>query len=230
MSEYVDALRETHVRIATLVGGLSAEQLQMLVPACPEWRVHDLVSHLTGMAVDFCGDMAVVMGPGFWDHDEVDRREILARRGRPTGEVLAEWTDVSARFEEVVGGAEPPLAGAIVGDFICHEHDLRGAVGLPAPSDAADVRLGIDVYARSLARRLDAAGLGALVLRAGDREWTVGEGTPAASVTAAPFEMFRALTGRRTREQVAAFEWTGQSDRYVGEFSVFDWPEAPLNE
>lgn len=230
MSEYVDALQVTRDRIYTLAGSLSEDQVAVAVPACPHWSIHDLIAHLAGLAVDFCGDLSTVMGPGFWDHAEVDRREIIPRRRASTSEVLDEWMAVSAQFEGVVASVEVPLAGGIVGDFICHEHDLRAAVGRPGERSSAEAQLGLDIYARSMARHVTAAKLPALVIRAGDREWIVGDGDPGATVSAEPFEMFRALTGRRTKEQVGAFEWTGNPNPYLGEFSMFEWPDHTLEE
>lgn len=230
MSEYVEALQVTRDRIRWLVGSLSDEQRAASVPACPHWSIHDLIAHLAGLAVDFCGDLSTVMGPGFWDHAEVDRREILPRRKASTAEVFDEWMAVSPQFEKVVASVEVPLAGGIVGDFICHEHDIRGAIGRPGERSSPEARLGLDIYARSMARRVSAANLPALVIRAGGHEWLAGDGDPVATVSAEPFEMFRALTGRRTKEQVAAFEWTGNQDPYVGEFSMFEWPDQLLDE
>jgi len=230
MSEYVDAHRETYERIAALVGPLSDPQLQLIVPACPHWTVHDTVSHLTGLAVDFLGDLTSIMSPGFWDHDEVDRREIFPRRSRSVSEVLVEWAEVSSRFEDVIASAPPPLAGGIVGDFVCHEHDLRAALGQPGQRDSQATRLGLDIYARAMAARVTAAGAPALSIVAGDRTWTLGDGPVGASVSAPPFEMFRALTGRRTQDQVAGFAWTGDSHRYLSSFSMFEWPDTPLDE
>ena len=97
---------------------------------------------------------STVMGPGFWDHAEVDRREIIPRRRASTSEVLDEWMAVSPRFEGVVASVEVPLAGGIVGDFICHEHDIRAAMGRPGERSSAEAQLGLDIYARSMARRV----------------------------------------------------------------------------
>lgn len=230
MTEYAEALRATRGRIGALISALPEDQLHVPVPACPHWSIHDLVSHLAGLAADFCGDLQVVMSPGFWAHDEVDRREILPRRDRPTAQVFGEWVALSPKFESFVAGAGSPLAGGIVGDYICHEHDLRGALRQPGDRDSAECQLGLDVYARSMAVRVKAAGLPSLTIWAGDRTWTVGDGAAGSAVSAEPFEMFRALTGRRTRDQVRAFGWTGPSDQYVTEFSMFGWPEAPLEE
>jgi hypothetical protein len=50
---------------------------------------------------------------------------------------------------------------------------------------------------------------------------TAGEGEPAVTVSAPEFELFRALTGRRSTDQVAAFDWTGDRGGYLERFNIF---------
>lgn len=42
----------THERVCDLVSGLDDAQLSTLVPACPEWTVRDLFSHVVGLGAD----------------------------------------------------------------------------------------------------------------------------------------------------------------------------------
>ena len=46
-----------------------------------------------------------------------------------------------------------------------------------------------------------------------------GDGEPAATVTASRFDLFRALTGRRSLEQIDEFAWNGDRD----ELFTFEW-------
>jgi hypothetical protein len=50
---------------------------------------------------------------------------------------------------------------------------------------------------------------------------TTGDGDPGATVSAPEFELFRAMSGRRSRAQVAAFEWQGDSGPYLDVLCVF---------
>ena len=51
-----------------------------------------------------------------------------------------------------------------------------------------------------------------------------------ATVTAPPFELFRALSGRRSLEQIRSFFWEGDAERYLEIFSPFDVPKEPILE
>jgi uncharacterized protein (TIGR03083 family) len=192
--------------------------------------VHDLVAHLTGLAVDFSGGVTSAMTPGFWDHGEVDRREIEPRRERALGDVLDEWTAVTPAFEAVLADAGDGLSGAIVGDFVCHEHDIRFATRRAGGRDSEFVAVSLDVYTGTLAGRIAGARLRALRVEANSRSWLLGSGDAVAVVRGEPFELFRALTGRRTRAEVRAFEWTVDAEPYVDIFPMYDWPASSLQE
>jgi len=47
------------------------------------------------------------------------------------------------------------------------------------------------------------------------------QGEPQASLTAPEFELFRVLSGRRSRRQAAGFEWTGDPEPYLDALSIF---------
>ena len=51
IAEWTSAQR----RVIELVEGLSAEQAEVRVPACPDWRVRDLFAHMVGLGVDVVG-------------------------------------------------------------------------------------------------------------------------------------------------------------------------------
>jgi hypothetical protein len=86
------------------------------------------------------------------------------------------------------------------------------------------------IYARWLGRRLDERGRPALRLRAGERDWVEGAGPPAAVLAAAPFELFRALSGRRSAGQVRALAWDGDPEPYLDVLSPYPTPPSPLLE
>ena len=44
--------RQARERVSALVGSLGPQQLEIPVPSCPGWTVHDVVSHLAGVAND----------------------------------------------------------------------------------------------------------------------------------------------------------------------------------
>jgi 2-polyprenyl-6-methoxyphenol hydroxylase-like FAD-dependent oxidoreductase len=76
----------------------------------------------------------------------------------------------------------------------------------------------------------DERGRPALRLRAGGRDWVEGAGPPAAVLEAAPFELFRALSGRRSAGQVRALAWDGDPEPYLDVLSPYPMPPSPLLE
>jgi hypothetical protein len=73
-------------------------------------------------------------------------------------------------------------------------------------------------------------GLPPLLVKAGEGgEWIVGEGEPAARLEGAPFDLFRALTGRRSAAQIRALRWTGDPDTYLPAFTFGPFTVPPVD-
>jgi hypothetical protein len=64
----------------------------------------------------------------------------------------------------------------------------------------------------------------------GDESRIVGDGSARASVTATPFELLRAISGRRSHEQIGALTWSGDADAFVARLSVYGYPDVDLVE
>jgi hypothetical protein len=163
--------------------------------------------------------------------------QVAAGRGRRVGALVTEWARWAARLEPMLAGTAPPPAGspawlrsAPVADLAVHLHDVRGALARPGDRDALLTWVGLRIYARWLGRRLDQRGRPALRLRAGEREWVEGSGSPAAAVAADPFELFRALSGRRSPAQVRALPWRGDPEPFMDVLSPYPMPPSPLLE
>ena len=67
-------------------------------------------------------------------------------------------------------------------------------------------------------------------LRAGDREWVVGGGEPAVSLTTTPFELMRLLGSRRSREQILAAPWDGDVEPFVSVLAHMPLPDRDIVE
>jgi hypothetical protein len=50
---------------------------------------------------------------------------------------------------------------------------------------------------------------------------TIGDGEPVATLRTSTFELFRALQGRRTKEQVRAMDWEGDPSPVLDHFFIF---------
>lgn len=220
-----DAIADHYVRardrIVDLVGPIDSDRAQTVVPGTPAWTVHDLVAHLVAIPSDLAaGKLTGIPTP------EQTQAQIEERRGRGIAALLEEWEQGFGPIVEATraGMIPPPLAV----DAITHEQDLRGALGAPTVPDAEAVDWAARGFATGLGMSLGGAGLPPLRLTdpASGFDAIAGKGDAAATVTAPVFEIFRAIAGRRSRAQVAAFGWDGDSTPYLDAFCIF----GPLRE
>jgi uncharacterized protein (TIGR03083 family) len=214
------------------------------VPACPAWTVRDVLAHVTGVAADAAGGTYFSGAADAWSdirlaaaRDEWTAGQVQSRRDRPVEALLAEWAGWAATLEPVLAGTAPALPGspgwlvsAPVADLAVHLHDVRGALRQPGDRDAPVTGLGLRIYARWLGQRLDQAGRPALRLRVAGRERVAGSGQPVAALAADAFELFRALSGRRSLGQVRALGWDGDPEPYLDLFAPYPMPASPLVE
>ncbi len=212
-------------RIEELVRGLDGEGLSQRVPACPEWTVKQLVSHLCGVAADSVGGNITDVGGAGWTASQVE-----ARRQRSVDELFEEWTVLGRQIEAGLDDLHPTLASALIGDVITHEHDLRGALGQPGERASDGVVISTSFYARNFGKRLKDAGLPTLIVHGGEHEWTAGREEPIGTVRAPLFEMLRGLTGRRTTDEVKGFDWSIDAAPYLDIFSMYPVTQTSHSE
>jgi uncharacterized protein (TIGR03083 family) len=244
MADLAGAYADARRRLWELLAGMDERALSAQVPACPAWTVHDLLAHLAGIAADAAGGTYFSDAARAWTdaglaaaRDEWTAAQVRSRRDRTAGALAAEWARWAAALEPMLAGTVPPprgspdwLLSAPVADLATHLHDVRGALRLRGDRDAPATRLGLRIYARWLGSRLDQASRPALRLRAGKRTWVEGPGPPAADLAADAFELFRALSGRRTIGQIRAFTWDGDPEPYLDLISPYPVPGSPLGE
>lgn len=197
-------------RITALVGDLDADTAAAPVAACPGWSVHDVVAHLSGSVADVLGGRMDGIGSDPWTAAQVE-----SRRETPMSDMIAEWASGSPQFEDGLRAIGGPMAALAVADIWNHEQDLRGALGHPGGADPAAEHTAIEGYASAVGGTLAAAGLAPLRLVAGTAEVTTGDGEPGATVTGAPFDLARALAGRRTADQLRDLTWDGDAEPYL---------------
>ena len=243
MADLAGAYADARRRLGELLAGLDEARLGAQVPACPAWTVRDVLAHLTGVAADVVGGTFPDAAQAWNDaglaaaRDEWTAAQVRSRRDRAAAALAAEWARWAAVLEPMLVGTVPPprgspdwLLSAPVADLAAHLHDVRGALRLPGDRDAPATGLGLRIYARWLGRRLDQAGRPALRLRAGRRIWVEGSGPLAAGLAADTFELFRALSGRRSLDQVRALAWDGSPEPYLDLISPYSVPGSPLAE
>jgi uncharacterized protein (TIGR03083 family) len=202
-------------RVTDLVSGLAAEDGGRRVPTCPEWNVSNVVAHLVGVCADIVAGNLTGVATDPWTAAQVRTRE-----GRTLPDLVDEWAEVAPQVEAIADHFGE--AGAqLIADLTTHEHDIRTALGRPGARDSAGVSMGLNfLVTGGLQSGIAARGLPSLVIAAGDKSWRVGadEAPGEAALFAAPFELFRSLTGRRSAAQIRQLDWRVTPDPYVPAF------------
>jgi uncharacterized protein (TIGR03083 family) len=216
----------TRQRITALVESLPPSDLDKDVPATPGWRVRDVVAHLVGVAVDVGAGNLDGAATDPWTAAQVD-----ARRESSVEAVLAEWGEAGPALEKALEDFPPHMAVIAVIDAVNHEHDIRGAVNRAGERDSEAVDLALQAMVDALGKRLADSGCPGLRLRAGNQEWEVGPQPVAAAVEAPDgYSLLRALTGRRSEEQIRSFAWEGDPAPYLDVFALFDKPPSSIED
>jgi uncharacterized protein (TIGR03083 family) len=209
-------------RITALVGTLDDAQLDAPVPACPKWRVRDVIAHLAGVCDDgLNGKMEGAPGEAW------TARQVEARRDVGVPDVLAAWARDAAPFERI------PLPFQAVADVASHEQDIRGALGQPGASEGNPaIEFVVPIMLDRLAQRLGEAGLGPIAIVTDRTSVMAGadRGGPVTRLEISDFEFFRAVFGRRSRAQLAALAWTGDPAPYLDELCFFGPAEHDVIE
>jgi uncharacterized protein (TIGR03083 family) len=208
---------ETRERIIALVRGHDDAAWSTAVAACPGWSVRDVVAHLTAVAEDWASGR--LAGP---PTDEQTAAQIARFGGREVAEFLAAWTDAAAQLDHLVEttGVAPPL-----GDIICHEHDVRGAMGRPGARDSAAVWWASDRLLTDLRTPVP------LRVTVEDAQYRSGPADRAEiQLRTTRFEALRWRTGRRSLDQLAAMDWSGDPTPVLDHLFMFGPAEADLVE
>lgn len=204
-------------RLVALVTALDEPQLAVPVPACPGWRVRDVVAHLTAVGEDVLEGR--LSGP---PTEEQSAAQVARFEGSPFAEVLGRWDELAPRFAAAIDGFEVWPA---VLDVATHEQDVRGALGAPGGRDTDVVRLGSD---RLLSWMQPPVPLRVVVE---DRAYDLGpEGDGAIVLRTDRFAAFRWRLGRRSRRQLAGLDWRCDPSPVLDHLVVFGPAATDIHE
>lgn len=208
---------DSRARLIALVSELDERGLAAPVPACPGWRVCDVVAHVAAVAEDALEGR--LTGP---PTEEQSAAQVARFEGHPLSEVLARWDELAPRFAAMIDSFEVWPA---VLDVATHEQDIRGALGVPGGRDADVVRLGSDRLLTSLKPPVP------LRVVVEDGAYDLGpDGDDAIVLRTNRFEAFRWRLGRRSRRQLANLEWTGDPSPVLDHLVVFGPSAADIHE
>jgi uncharacterized protein (TIGR03083 family) len=204
--------RDTRERLTALVAGLDEQALATPVPACPGWQVQDVVAHLAAIVEDALAGR--LTGPP----SEAETAVQVARyKGRPMPQTLDGWTAGAPRFEEVISAFDIPPA---VIDVASHEQDIRGALGRPGARDCPAVQQMAGWLLQNLRTPVP------VLVTVEDAEFRIGPTgaggqEPVLGLRTTRFEAFRWRMGRRSRDQLAALDWSGDPAPVLDHLVVF---------
>ena len=223
-SDCAVAYGELRLRVTELVRTADPAALDALAQATPEWRVRDILAHMSGVNTDIVnGNLNGVAS------DEWTDAQVATRREWPVDDILAEWETNGSVVE-----ANAPMLGSAAGQWVydacTHEHDIRLALGVPGARDSGAVAIAFEWGTDMLARGLDGRGVPGLVVTTNRGSKAVGTGEPRTTVRVDEFEMIRAMTGRRSVAQMEAYGWDGppQAEHLV--LAIFTPRAADLAE
>jgi hypothetical protein len=207
VADYAPPYRELRERVTRLVEE-HPDAVDTIAPATPEWRVRDVLAHLSGICDDILNGNMEGVATDDWTAAQVD-----ARRDWSVERILDEWSERAPPVEQIMVDVPMPQFGQMVFDAVMHEHDIRGAIGEPGARDSSAVAAAFDWAEESW--QFD-DGTAVLVTEFGPT--TLGAGERLFAVHAPRFELMRAMTGRRSAAQILAYEWEGtpRPERIVG--------------
>ncbi|MFJ1755431.1 maleylpyruvate isomerase family mycothiol-dependent enzyme [Kitasatospora sp. NPDC088134] len=195
-AEQLAAYRRSRAAITALVAALP-DPAAAPVPACPDWSARDLVGHLLHICASFVA----------LEDSQIDLAPVAAA---PLAELLDRWAELDAELPAALERSPELRRRILLLDAFSHELDLRPAGRGPADPTGHPAFAGaLDLSTMGFGQALAGAGLPALRIETAGRSWTLGAGAPAAVLRGPALDVFRSLTGRRTRAQIEALEWSG---------------------
>jgi uncharacterized protein (TIGR03083 family) len=204
--------RRSRLRLTALVRDVRDDEWARPVPACPGWRVHDVVAHLVGVIEDAAAGR--IQGP---PTPEQTAAEVSRHSNDAPAHLIELWTAMAPSFETAIAAGERWPAFL---DVLSHEHDINGALGGTGPRDDDDVGQAARLLAAALpaALRLD--------LATGDPPSPTR--TTDFQLRTTAYELFRLRLGRRTRDQVLALDWSADPTPILDDLFIFGPASAPF--
>ena len=207
-------------RLLDLASELTPEQLATPVPALPGWTVLQTYAHLAGVCADVVGGLAPP------SDDAVTARQVAERAGADLDALVAEWRRETPALLEVFARETRARYRLPALDVWHHENDVRGALGLAAQTQDADQLAHFTVGGLARGWDADLPGVRVVATDSG-REWRLGERADL-EWRADTFEIARAVTGRRSTEQIAAMDWSADPGPVVERLPTLPPPRADL--
>ena len=214
---------QTYERSYARIKELIDEQAPgVAVPTCPGWTVKDMVAHLAGFFTAYrSGDPKEAFSADWGD------REVSARRDRSLQESIAELDKLVAEPGDLFESQLAPVAAA---DVLAHEQDIRTALNKPGGRDDPGIVPAVEMGLSFIEKKAEAQGLPAIRVVTDEIDRQVGADEPVATLRTSTFELFRALHGRRTADQLRALDWDGDPGPWIPAFFLFGPADEVVEE
>ena len=244
VAELADVYEDTRIAIRDFLESRSSEDLEREVPATPGWRVRDIVAHLVGdlesiARGDFPSEFFQLIGEpsAIRRLNEWTAVHVSHRADKPMDELFKEWDEATATLAPKMRGQEPWPEGVpsfanhiLVTDLGVHQHDIYGAFGIKRDRESPPVNIGVAAYITGIGWRLEADGGGTIAFETDKRRVAGSSEEPDATVRGDRFELFRALSGRRSPDQIRAYDWEGDPEPFIKYFYPYGLREEELVE
>ncbi len=240
---YGDAYRRGHRRIVDFADG---RDLDVVVPACPDWTALDLLRHLAGDADDVVSRRLDGLASDEWTQAHLDRRadmdvDAIVEEWAGNLDAVADALDgiddlgLPASIPAAWGTTRPDaLPATLIADLLHHEFDLRNAYGDREGRDLMDLHFAAGGHVRSLRGTFRARDLPTIRVESTDAGmgWDVGFDEPVATLRTTSFTLMRAIGGRRTRSEMLAMGWDADPEPFVDAMVLphLSMPETSLRE
>ncbi len=189
-----------------------------MVPTCPDWTPRDVLAHVVGICADFKADRREGSGGNAWT-----AAQVAARSNDSVQQLIQEWTDQHDYINGLFAD-QPDLAWALVADLVTHEHDIRLALNRPGTQESEAITASGRRYVDRFLDRVNESDLAPLAVELDGNRQGPDDATLVLRGTA--FEVLRACTGRRSRSQIQAMDWTGDPTDHIEMVSSYGPPSA----
>lgn len=167
---------------AAMVRSLPPAALNTVVPATPEWTVHDVLAHVVGIATDLNAQRFPAdddLGGSVWSAAQVARG-----REHSVDDLLAQWAAEGPRFDAGLQLFGRDTERHFVGDLVTHLLDVAEALDVD-PATVGLAPLAVDTALEHYRTFVD------------ERLTELGLTMPAALAALPPLQLLRLLSARR---------------------------------
>ncbi|MCO5229098.1 MAG: hypothetical protein M9934_12545 [Thermomicrobiales bacterium] len=210
--------RESQRAICELI---TPENEHTMVPACPAWNLHNLISHLTGAMEDFLSGNTEGAPGDAWTAAQVERY-----RDTDLAHIKTTWlaaTDQAGPLFDQMGVTFLP-------DIVTHEFDVRGVLGDTDRRDAEGLLVILGVMRQWKQPYFERNGVSAVEIVADDHHVVFGDSQPQITLITSLYEASRVIAGRRSFNQIRQLDWSADPEVWLPHLSVLGKPDRDVNE